>query len=106
MRHLAKVERDEPRALPVVFAERRPTVDSSLAYLETLATSYQRLSPPLDRRECDVNALVADVVRAQGREEIAFATDLVDVPHILGDPIALRRILENLTANAVDSLPS
>ena len=105
MRHLAQVEHDDPQALPGVFAERRPTVDSSLAYLETLATSYQRLSPPLDRRECDVNALIADVGRAQGHE-IEFATDLADVPHILGDPIALRRILENLTANAVDSLPS
>jgi signal transduction histidine kinase len=106
MRHLAQVEQADPRALPGVFAERRPTVDSSLAYLETLATSYQRLSPPLDRRECDVNALIADVVRAQGHEHIEFAIDLANVPTILGDPIALRRILENLTANAVDSLPS
>ena len=106
MRHLAQVEHEDPHALPGVFAERRPTVDSSLAYLETLATSYQRLSPPLDRRECNVNALIHDVVRAQGQQEIEFATDLADVPGIFGDPIALRRILENLTANAVDSLPS
>jgi len=106
MRHLAQVEQADPQALPGVFAERRPTVDSSLAYLETLATSYQRLSPPLDRRECDVNALIADVVRAQGHERIEFTTDLASVPAIVGDPIALRRILENLTANAVDSLPS
>ena len=106
MRHLAQVEREDPQALPGVFAERRPTVDSSLAYLETLATSYQRLSPPLDRRECDVNVLIHDIVRAQGQQEIEFATDLADVPGIFGDPIALRRILENLTANAIDSLPS
>jgi signal transduction histidine kinase len=106
MRHLAQVEHEDPQALPGVFAERRPTVDSSLAYLETLATSYQRLSPPFDRRECDVNALIHDVVRAQGHQEIEFATDLADVPGIFGDPIALRRILENLTANAADSLPS
>ena len=107
MRHLAQVERDDPRALPAVFAERRPTVDSSLAYLETLATSYQRLSPPLDRRDCDLNALISDVVRAaQGHEQVEFATDLASVPRIVGDPVALRRILENLTANAIDSLPS
>jgi signal transduction histidine kinase len=107
MRHLAQVERDDPRSLPVVFAERRPTVDSSLAYLETLATSYQRLSPPLDRRDCDLNALISDVVRAaQGDERVEFGTDLANVPRVVGDPVALRRILENLTANAVDSLPS
>jgi signal transduction histidine kinase len=107
MRHLAQVERDDPRALPEVFAERRPTVDSSLAYLETLATSYQRLSPPLDRRDCDLNALITDVVRAaQGHEEIEFATDLTPVSRVIGDPVALRRVLENLMANAVDSLAS
>jgi signal transduction histidine kinase len=107
MRHLAQVERDEPGALPAVFAERRGTVDSSLAYLETLATSYQRLSPPLDRRECDLNALVTDVVRAtRGHDHVELETDLTTLPRVVGDPVALRRILENLIANAVDSLQS
>lgn len=108
MRHLAQVERDEPAALPMVFAERRQTVDSSIAYLETLARSYQRLSPTPDRRDCDLNALVTDVVRAaQGHEHIEFGTDLtMNLPRVMGDPVAFRRILENLTANAVDSLQS
>ena len=107
MRHLSEVQRDDPAALPAVYAERRQTVDSSIAYLETLATSYQRLSPPSDRRECDLNALVAEVVRAaQGHENVEFGTDLSSVPPVMGDPIALRRILENLIANAVDSLES
>ena len=108
MRHLAQVERDDPSAFQSVFAERRQTIDSSIAYLETLATSYQRLSQPLDRRECDLNALVTDVVRAaRGHEHIEFNTDLtVPLPRVVGDPIAFRRILENLTANAVDSLQS
>jgi len=107
MRHLAQVERDEPGALPAVFAERRRTVDSSIAYLETLATTYQRLSPPLDWRDCDLNALITDVVRAaQGHDQIEFATDLTSLPRVVGDPVAFRRILENLIANAVDSLQS
>jgi signal transduction histidine kinase len=108
MRHLAQVHTEEPAALPLVFAERRPTIDSSIAYLETLATSYQRLSPPLDRRNCDVNALIADVVRAaEAHDHVEFATDLsANLPRVVGDPIALRRILENLIANAVDSLQS
>jgi signal transduction histidine kinase len=107
MRHLAQVERDDPRALPAVFAERRPTVDSSITYLETLATSYQRLSPPLARRDCDLNALVTEVVRAErGHDHVELSTDLADLPPVVGDPVALRRILENLTANAIDSLES
>jgi signal transduction histidine kinase len=107
MRHLAQVERDEPATLPAVFAERRQTVDSSIAYLETLATSYQRLSRPVERRDCDVNALINEVVRAaQGHEHVDVSTELANLPRVLGDPLAFRRILENLIANAVDSLHS
>ena len=107
MRHLAQVERDEPSTLPSVFAERRQTVDSSIAYLETLATSYQRLSRPLERRDCDLNALITDVVRAvHGHQQVEVDTALTNLPRVVGDPLAFRRILENLIANAVDSLQS
>ena len=108
MRHLSEVQRDDPAALPAVYAERRQTVDSSIAYLETLATSYARLSPPTNRRPCDLNTLIADVASAaQARERIEVETDLAgNLPTVIGDPIAFRRILENLVANAVDSLES
>jgi signal transduction histidine kinase len=107
LRHLTQVARDEPGALPVVFAERQPTVDSSIAYLETLATSYQRLSPTPNRRNCDMNALITDVVRgAEGQDRVQLVTDLTNVPSVHGDPVAVRRILENLVANAIDSLQS
>jgi signal transduction histidine kinase len=108
MRHLSEVQRDDPAALPTVYAERRQTLDSSIAYLETLATSYARLSPPANRRPCDLNALIADVASAaQARERVDVETDLAStLPNVIGDPIAFRRILENLVANAVDSLES
>jgi signal transduction histidine kinase len=108
MRHLSQVQRDDPAALPTVYAERRQTVDSSLAYLETLATSYARLSLPAHRRPCDLNALIADVASAaQARERVEVVTELASaLPSVIGDPIAFRRILENLVANAVDSLES
>jgi signal transduction histidine kinase len=108
MRHLSQVERDDPAALATVYAERRTTVDSSIAYLETLATSYARLSRPSDRRDCDLHALINEVVRAaQWHDHVEVVTRLTaSPPRVVGDPIALRRILENLTANAVDSLES
>ena len=108
MRHLSEVQRDDPASLAAVYAERRQTVDSSIAYLETLATSYARLSPPANRRPCDLNVLIADVASAaQARERVDVETDLASgLPNVIGDPIAFRRILENLVANAVDSLES
>jgi two-component system nitrogen regulation sensor histidine kinase NtrY len=107
MRHLEQVQREEPSALPSVFAERRQTVDSSIAYLETLVTSYQRLTPNPNRHDCDLNALITAVVRAQGHDQVEFTMHLkANLPPVMGDPIALRRILENLTANAVESLQS
>jgi two-component system, NtrC family, nitrogen regulation sensor histidine kinase NtrY len=108
MRHLAQVERDEPGTLHVVFGERRQTIDSSLAYLETLATSYQRLSRPLERRECDLNTSITEVVRAaRAHDDVELGTNLsMNLPPVLGDPVAIRRILENLVANSVDSLES
>ena len=108
MRHLSEVQRDDPAALAAVYAERRQTVDSSISYLETLATSYARLSPPAHRRPCDLNVLIADVASAaQARERVEVETDLAgNLPAVIGDPIAFRRILENLVANAVDSLES
>ena len=115
MRHLSEVQRDDPGSLAEVYAERRQTLDSSIAYLETLATSYARLSPPSNRRPFDLNALIADVASAAqarpstalgaGRAEIATQLG-PSIPNVVGDPIAFRRILENLVANAVDSLES
>ena len=105
-RHLSQVETSDPPALATVFGERRGTIDTSIDYLETLATNYARLSPAPDRRVCDLNAVVEDVVRVSGdREAARLQAQLAnDLPPVVADPVALRRILENLIANAVDSL--
>jgi len=106
MRHLTQVSRDEPAALASVLTERRQTIDSSIGYLETLATNYERLSTTPQRRECDVHALIDDVARAAGSSDrLDLQLDLAaSNPRVLGDPIAIRRILENLMTNAADSL--
>jgi signal transduction histidine kinase len=104
-RHLSQVEAGDPAALATVFGERRGTIDASIDYLETLATNYGRLSPPPDLRLCDLNAVVEEVKRLSGDEDVRLLARLADdLPRILADPVALRRILENLVGNAVDSL--
>jgi hypothetical protein len=57
LRHLSQVAREQPERLGEVFHERRPTLESSVAYLETLASKYARLSPIVGRQRSDVNAV-------------------------------------------------
>ena len=105
LRHLAEVARDDPAALPRIFEERRGTLESSLDYLDTLARNYAKLSPPAQTAACDVNAVVAEIVRGTDAAHVALrATPAPTLPRVSADPLVLRRILENLVGNAVDSL--
>jgi signal transduction histidine kinase len=100
LRHLDEVARNDPAALASVLAERKGTLDSSLAYLDTLARNYAGLSPAVSRAPCDVNAVVEEVARGT-----AVTTALAaGLPHAAADRFVLRRVLENLVGNAVDSI--
>ena len=106
LRHLSEVARDEPARLPAVFAERRGTLDSSVEYLENLARNYARLTPATDSSACDVNAVVREVLRgAATRAGADIRLDLAPaLPPVRADAVVLRRIMENLVGNALDSL--
>jgi len=105
-RHFAQAAGEGADQLAAAFQDRQATVESSIAYLETLASNYARLYPQPARESCDVNAVVRETVRRVGE------TGQADLRLELGealrpvrtDPIVLRRILENLIGNAVDSL--
>ena len=105
LRHLAREAEQGPESLAAVFAERRATLDSSVEYLETLARNYARLSPATSREPCDVNAVVGEVAQAIHSPVAPVRTALdPSLPHVLSDRLVLRRILENLVGNALDSL--
>jgi signal transduction histidine kinase len=105
LRHLSQVGRQDPQQLPAVFEDRRSTLESSIEYLDTLARNYARLSPGIERRPCDVNALVEQVLRNTTSDGTELRAHLSErLPPVLGDSLMLRRILENLIGNAVDSL--
>ncbi|HET8834932.1 MAG TPA: HAMP domain-containing sensor histidine kinase [Gemmatimonadales bacterium] len=105
LRHLSQVARDAPASLPAVFEERRGTLEASLDYLDTLARNYARLSPALEPTLCDVNGVIAEVVRATGPGGATVRAETApSLPRVPADPLALRRVLENLVSNALDSL--
>ncbi|MGH7538943.1 MAG: sensor histidine kinase, partial [Gemmatimonadales bacterium] len=105
LRHLAQVARDRPTELPKAFAERRQTLVSSLEYLENLAANYARLYPRTQVERCDVNAVTRETVEHVPAGTADLTLQLAEhVPAVRMDPLGLRRILENLLNNAVESL--
>ena len=100
-RHLSQVAREKPSDLAQVFTERQGTVESSINYLETLAANYAKLSPQSERKATDVNGVVRETVAGSS----AVRTKLKDgLPLVSADGLVLRRIVENLVSNAIDSL--
>jgi len=107
IRHLSQLSREEPEKMPEVFAEREETLESSIGYLDELASNYARLYPRLDQRPCDVSEIAGSIVKdLQGTRPAGLIADLCEGAIVHADPVALRRILENLVRNSVDSIGS
>jgi two-component system, NtrC family, nitrogen regulation sensor histidine kinase NtrY len=106
IRHLDEVAREDPASLAGTFAERAGTLHSGIGYLEQLAGNYAQLTPQTERTACDLNATVrgvADHAAAAGSGHVVLQLS-PDAPRVLADPVALRRVVENLIVNAVESL--
>jgi len=63
---LAQAAGEGADQLAAAFQDRQATVESSIAYLETLASNYARLYPQPARESCDVNAVVRETVKRVG----------------------------------------
>jgi two-component system nitrogen regulation sensor histidine kinase NtrY len=104
LRHLTQTAREEPGSLAEIYESRRGTLESSVEYLDTLARQYDRLSAGPDRGPCDVNALVEQVVRGSVRDGAVLQRQLAEhLPLVMGDRLMVRRVLENVVGNALDS---
>jgi len=103
LRHLGQTAEKDPAALPGIYAERRETLESGVAYLDDLARTYARLSPAVARGTADPRAIVLQL--AQGLSGVTVEVRVPDtLPGVRADPVALHRILDNLVSNAVDAL--
>jgi len=106
LRHLVQVQEEQPQDLTTVFGERRSTLESSVGYLDTLARNYARLTPSVERRAVDVNGIATEIAASTAvASTIKVRTRLADaVPRAFGDPVIVRRIIDNLVRNAIESL--
>jgi signal transduction histidine kinase len=101
LRHLREAAAAQPAQLAAIFTDRQQTLDGSLAYLEELAGRYARLAPESNRRRCDLGAIAREAALGVPAATVAAAPD---APAILADPVALRRILDNLLRNSREAL--
>ncbi|MFL5401864.1 MAG: ATP-binding protein [Gemmatimonadales bacterium] len=105
LRHFSQVVGQNPGELAQVYQARRSTLESSVDYLETLARNYARLSPGLERRPCEVNTIVDQILRNGATDGTELRAQLGEqLPPVMADSLMLRRIFENLIGNAVDSV--
>jgi signal transduction histidine kinase len=103
LRHLGQTAERDPGAIAAIYAERRGTLESSVAYLDELARTYARLSPALGRGVTDPRPIILEVAR--GVSAAAVDVRVPDMlPAIRADAVVLHRILDNLVSNAVDAL--
>ncbi len=103
--HLVEEAVSRPERVAEVLNERRGALDSSIAYLEALAANYARLSRSGQKQRTDLS----DVVRRVADDRrtatpAAIDTQLGEGIDVMADPLSLRRVVENLIDNAIDSL--
>jgi two-component system, NtrC family, nitrogen regulation sensor histidine kinase NtrY len=97
-----------------IFRESTRTLHEEIDHLKTIVERFSDFSrmPTPEIQHVNVNDIVAAVGQlhaAQFRREhgeIHLSTDLAKgLPTAAADPILLRRVIENLTLNAIDAMP-
>lgn len=105
LRHLSEVAATEPSSLAKIYDERKGTLEASVTHLDALARTYAQLTPAIARTATDVNALLAELASYASDPRVQSSTPPGKLL-VRTDAVTLRRIVENLMMNAVESLPA
>ncbi len=111
--NLLRARENTPEQFDEVFRESTSTLLAEIANLKTIIGRFSDFSkmPAPQIQAVDLNEMVRSVTQLfQGqlnREPARIRTDLQlgDVPQVSGDPVLLRRVVENLVLNAIDAMP-
>lgn len=105
LRHFSEVAATDPASLARIYSERKGTLDTSVSHLDALARTYAQLSPAIAQSATDINALLEEL--ATNASDPRVRSDAAPAPLLVRtDAVTLRRIVENLLMNAVESLPA
>jgi signal transduction histidine kinase len=112
--NLLRARENTPDQFEEVFRESTSTLLAEIANLKTIIGRFSDFSkmPAPQVQPVDLDEMIRNVVQlfqaqlSRGPAKIEPELRLGDLPPVSGDPVLLRRVIENLVLNAIDAMPN
>jgi len=112
--NLVRARESNPDQFEEVFRESTSTLLAEITNLKTIIGRFSDFSkmPAPQFQPVNLNELIASVVQlfqaqlARNAMRIEPDLQLSGTPMVSGDPVLLRRVIENLVLNAIDAMPT